>query len=83
MFFLEIILKRKGCYKKFTNLYDRPAEPNYNVNEKRYIANRETYEKMLKIRRTGKLKKTTIIILAILFVIKDWSPTCQNGLWEC
>ena len=46
--FLEIIWKRKGYYKKFANLYDRPAEPNYNANEKRYIANREIYESTIK-----------------------------------
>ena len=51
-------------------LYDRPAEPNYNVNGKRYIANRQTYEKMLEIRRTRELKKLPLLYLLFCLLLK-------------
>lgn len=51
-------------------LYDRPAEPNYNVKGKRYIANRETYKKMLEIRRTRELKKLPLLYLLFCLLLK-------------
>lgn len=51
-------------------LYDRPAEPNYNANGKRYIANKETYEKMLEIRRTRELKKLPLLYLLFCLLLK-------------
>ena len=51
-------------------LYDRPAEPNYEANGKRYIANRETYEKMLEIRRTRELKKLPLLYLLFCLLLK-------------
>lgn len=65
--------------KKFINdlresknriLYDRPAEPNYNANGKRYIANKETCEKMLEIRRTRELKKLPLLYLLFCLLLK-------------
>ena len=60
----------KEYYKKFTNLYDRPAEPNYNANGKRYIANREIYERMLEIKRTRELKKLPLLYLLFCLLLK-------------
>ena len=47
--FLNKYFGDKYSYQEVKNriLYDRPAEPNYNANGKRYIANKETCEKML------------------------------------
>ena len=60
-------------------LYDRPAEPNYEANGKRYIANRETYEKMLEIRRTRELKKLPLLYLLFCLLLKiDPLPARMN-----
>ena len=62
----------KYSYQEVKNriLYDRPAEPNYNANVKRYIANRETYERMLEIRRTRELKKLPLLYLLFCLLLK-------------
>lgn len=51
-------------------LYDRPAKPNYNLNGKRYISNKETYKKMLEIRRTRELKKLPLLYLLFCLLLK-------------
>lgn len=51
-------------------LYDRPAQPNYETNGKRYIANRETYEKMHEMRRTRELKKLPLLYLLLCLLLK-------------
>ena len=62
----------KYSYQEVKNriLYDRPAEPNYNATGKRYIANRETYERMLEIRRTRELKKLPLLYLLFCLLLK-------------
>lgn len=62
----------KYSYQEVKNriLYDRPAEPNYNANGKRYIANKEKYEKMLEIRRTRELKKLPLLYLLFCLLLK-------------
>lgn len=62
----------KYSYQEVKNriLYDRPVEPNYNADGKRYIANRETYEKMLEIRRTRELKKLPLLYLLFCLLLK-------------
>ena len=62
----------KYSYQEVKNriLYDRPAEPNYEANGKRYIASRETYEKMLEIGRTRELKKLPLLYLLFCLLLK-------------
>ena len=62
----------KYSYQEVKNriLYDRPAEPNYEPNGKRYIANGEKYEKMLEIRRTRELKKLPLLYLLFCLLLK-------------
>lgn len=65
----KYFVDRYSCQEvKNRILYDRPAEPNYQANGKRYIANRETCEKMFEMRRTRELKKVTILVLVFLFI---------------
>lgn len=62
----------KYSYQEVKNriLNDRPAEPNYEANGKRYIAKRETFEKMLEIRRTRELKKLPLLYLLFCLLLK-------------
>ena len=62
----------KYSYQEVKNriLYDRSAEPNYEANGKRYIANRETYEKMLEIRRARELKRLSLLYLLFCLLLK-------------
>lgn len=62
----------KYSYQEVRNriLNDRPAEPNYEANGKRYIANRKTYERMLEIKRTRELKKLPLLYLFFCLLLK-------------
>lgn len=62
----------KYSYQEVKNriLYDRLAETNYQANGKRYIAKRETFERILKIRRTRELKRLPLLYLLFCLLLK-------------
>ena len=62
----------KYSYQEVKNriLNDRPAEPNYEANGKRYISSRETYERMLEIKRTRELNKLPLLYLLFCLLLK-------------
>lgn len=51
-------------------LNERPAEPKYEATGKRYIANRERFERMLEIKRTRELKKLPLLYLLFCLLLK-------------
>lgn len=51
-------------------LNERPAEPKYEATGKRYIANRETFERMLEIKRIRELKKLPLLYLLFCLLLK-------------
>lgn len=51
-------------------LNERTAEPKCEVTGKRYIANRETFERMLEIKRTRELKKLPLLYLLFCLLLK-------------
>lgn len=62
----------KYSYQEVKNriLNERPAESKYEATGKRYIANRETFERMIEIRRTRELKKLPLLYLLFCLLLK-------------